>query len=61
MLSHKYAKKIISYTFFSEIRLAINSKNKQSPITNQRDSGLTAVGWQKKTVDSLILFSKDKK
>ena len=37
MLLHKYAKQIISYTFFSEIRLAINPKNKISPITNQRE------------------------
>ena len=35
MLLHKYAKQIMSYTFFSEIRLVINPKKKKSPITNQ--------------------------
>ena len=48
MLSHKYSEQIISYTFFSEIRLAINPQNKKSPITNQREPTLvllaTAVG-----------------
>ena len=44
MLSHKYAEQILSYTFFSEISFAINPQNKKSLLTNQRDSGLIAVG-----------------
>ena len=63
MLSHKYAKQIISFTFFSEIRLAINPEKRKSLITKQRELTLALLQLddKKNTVDFLTLFSKDKK
>ena len=52
MLSHKYGKQIISYTFFSEIRLAINPKNKISPITNQKELTLALLQLNDKKKNS---------
>ena len=57
MLSHKYAKQIISYIFFSKIRLAINPKNKKSSITNQRELTLALLQLDaKKKYSSLLNF-----